>query len=76
MGVKLGVVKKKEMWFIGAMEENQERPVADTAKKGMGMWVVLGIIGLVVVVGGVLMLKNSNTQSTIPPEVTGVVAAA
>lgn len=53
------------------MEDNQEQPVAEDTKKGMGMWVVLGIIGLVVVVGGVLMLKNSNTQSTtIPPEVT------
>jgi|SRR3989344_20135 len=39
------------------MEENA------TPKKGMGTWVVLGIVGLVVVVGGVIMLKNSKTQS-------------
>lgn len=56
------------------MEENQEQAAAaDTAKKGMGMWVVLGIVGLVVVVGGVLMLKGSKTQSVTPQEVTETV---
>lgn len=29
----------------------------------MGKWIVLGIVGLVVVVGGILMLKNSKTPS-------------
>ncbi len=61
VGGKLGVVKKREMCLsMFHMEENQEKPVA---KKGTGMGVVLGIVGLVVVVGGLLMLKNSKTQS-------------
>lgn len=56
------------------MEENQEQAAAaDTAKKGMGMWVVLGIVGLVVVVGGVLMLKSSKTQNVTPQGVTETV---
>ncbi|TSC87919.1 MAG: blue (type 1) copper domain-containing protein [Microgenomates group bacterium Gr01-1014_16] len=54
------------------MEENQVQPVVEGEKKGVGMWVVLGIVGLVVVVGGVLMLRNSRTQNVNPPTVTEV----
>lgn len=74
--MKLGVVKKREMCLsVYHMEENQEQPVAEPAKKGTGMWVVLGIVGLVVVVGGVLMLKNSKTQtpSAVTQPETGAV---
>lgn len=68
MGVKLGVVKKGEICLSEChMEDNQQQmPVVEEAKKGTGMWLVLGIVGLVVVVGGVLMLKNSKTETPSP----------
>src|SRR3989344_7157827 len=43
------------------MEENV------TQKKGIGVWVVLGVLGLVVVAGGLFMLKKS--PSPAPSEV-------
>lgn len=47
-------------------DTQQDMPVVEEEKKGTGMWLVLGIVGLVVVVGGVLMLKNSKTETPSP----------
>lgn len=59
----LAVVKTKEMWFSNwDMEENQEQAgqePAASSKGGMGMWVVLAVVGVVLVVGGVLLAKKA-----------------